>query len=79
MCNTQLVSPSVDNWYARVALQAWHVGDSLYSDIGGAMGAGLAAAVWVNSMGRAVPLGHPQPTHTIAHIAEVHGILAAEL
>lgn len=79
MCNAQLVSSSVDDLYAHVALQAWHVGDSLYSDIGGAIGVGLAAAVWVNPMGRAVPLGHAQPTHTIAHIAELQEILAAEL
>lgn len=73
------VSPAVDIWSAHAVLQAWHVGDSLYSDIGGAIGAGLAAAVWVNPMGRAVNHQHPQPSHIIAHIAELQEILATEL
>ncbi|KAK9864960.1 hypothetical protein WJX84_009462 [Apatococcus fuscideae] len=59
--------------------EAWHVGDNLYSDIRGAIGAGLAAAVWINPQGRAASEQHAQPTHTIAHISELQDILVAEL
>ena len=42
-----------------------HVGDSLLTDVGGALGAGLTA-IWFNPERRALPAGAARPNHTIA-------------
>jgi N-acylneuraminate-9-phosphatase len=45
--------------------EAVHVGDSLGSDIGGAINAGLAASIWINPQGTPAPEGKPQPTYVV--------------
>ena len=58
---------------------AWHVGDSLSSDIAGARNAGLGAGVWVN---RPTAAAHPdasvapQPHYEIASLTELPGLLS---
>ena len=59
-------------------LQALHVGDSLEVDIQGGANAGLAATVWVNRNGLALPTEAPIPTHTVAHVSEL-GVLLEQM
>lgn len=49
---------------------AWHVGDSLGSDIAGAKAAGLTS-VWLNRAGRARPVGTPAPDIEIRSLEEI--------
>lgn len=62
------------------AEEAWHIGDNLYADIGGAKGAGLNAA-WIHRghNERAERLGETPggalPDLTIGHLAELHEAL----
>lgn len=51
-----------------------HVGDSLESDVAGALNAGLTA-VWLNRTGRARNDTHPEPHHEIASLTELPGLL----
>jgi putative hydrolase of the HAD superfamily len=48
--------------------EAWHVGDSLVSDIAGARRAELGAAVWINRTGQGE---RPEPTHTVVSLTEL--------
>jgi putative hydrolase of the HAD superfamily len=56
---------------------AWHVGDSLTSDVAGAVGSGLGAGVWLNRTAAALPpdLRH-RPDYEIASLGELPGLLA---
>lgn len=54
-----------------------HVGDSLASDVRGALDAGLLAAVWVSPGGAAPPAEGPRPHHTVASVAQLPAVLAA--
>ncbi len=63
---------------------AWHVGDSLASDIAGARNAGLGAGVWLNRNGAARPAGQepgqaspadPRPDYEIASLSELPALL----
>ena len=54
--------------------EAWHVGDSLASDVRGALAAGLTA-VWLNrGRASAIPPA-PEPHHQIASLTELAGLL----
>jgi len=53
-----------------------HVGDSLYSDIGGARQRGIGA-VWLNRQSRIHDIGSVQPDHTISLLTELSGLLAS--
>lgn len=53
---------------------AWHVGDSLMSDVGGAKSAGLTA-VWLNRAGTARPDDAPVPHYEIRSLAELRTLL----
>ncbi len=44
---------------------AWHIGDSLGSDIAGARNAGLGAAVWLNRHGHTRAETDPEPHHEV--------------
>lgn len=62
------------------AEEAWHIGDNLYADIGGAKGAGLSAA-WIHR-GHSTRAEHIEdipgaahPDATIEHLAEVRETL----
>jgi HAD superfamily hydrolase (TIGR01549 family) len=57
--------------------ETWHVGDSLVSDIAGALNAGLQAAVWYNCNGAVCRTDDPQPHHQIAALSDLPGLLAA--
>jgi HAD superfamily hydrolase (TIGR01549 family) len=57
---------------------AWHVGDSLGADIAGARNAGLAAAVWLNRSGAALPAGAAVPTHEIRSLRDVLALLDSQ-
>lgn len=66
---------------AALELTGWdrgrvlHVGDSLHSDVGGALVAGLRSA-WLNRAGRIHDIGHPD-THTPDHeLTDLLGLLA---
>jgi putative hydrolase of the HAD superfamily len=50
--------------------EVWHVGDSLDSDVGGALAAGLTA-VWINRGGAAAPAGAPRPHHELRSLREL--------
>jgi putative hydrolase of the HAD superfamily len=54
--------------------EAWHIGDGLASDVGGALGAGLTA-VWFNAKGRQREAHHPTPSHEITSLDEVWALL----
>jgi putative hydrolase of the HAD superfamily len=56
---------------------AWHIGDSLTSDVAGARNAGLAAGVWVNRIAAQHPgeTVAPRPDYQIASLAELPGLL----
>eukprot|EP00873_Tetraselmis_striata_P010916 jgi/Tetstr1/431180/TSEL_020892.t1 len=58
------------------ASEAVHVGDSLGSDIGGAINAGLAASIWINPEGTPAPEGKPQPTYVARIVTETPSIIA---
>lgn len=53
---------------------AWHVGDSLTSDIAGASNAGLGAAVWLNRTGAVLADG-VRPDYEIALLTELPALL----
>ena len=55
--------------------RAAHVGDSLESDVRGAVAAGIHA-VWLNRAGRQPPAGPARPAGTIRTLAELPGLLA---
>lgn len=66
---------------AALQLTGWnrhrilHVGDSLHSDVGGALVAGVRSA-WLNRAGRIHDIGHPD-THTPDHeLTDLLGLLA---
>jgi HAD superfamily hydrolase (TIGR01549 family) len=50
---------------------AWHIGDSLLNDVGGAYRAGLGAAVWINRDGGAGPTQGPAPHLEIRSLREL--------
>jgi HAD superfamily hydrolase (TIGR01549 family) len=59
---------------------AWHVGDSLTSDVAGARNAGLGAGVWLNRTGDGEPVstwqpGDAQPDYEIASLCELPALL----
>jgi putative hydrolase of the HAD superfamily len=54
---------------------AWHVGDSLASDVAGAANASLGAGVWLNRTGAALPDDAPHPDHQIVSLAELPALL----
>ena len=49
---------------------AWHVGDSLKTDVAGALGAGLTA-VWLNRAGVQRKQGDPEPDHESRSLNEL--------
>ncbi|MEV5750228.1 HAD family hydrolase [Actinoallomurus sp. NPDC052308] len=53
----------------------WHVGDSLTTDVLGAQNARLGADVWLNRGGVTRRPGDPAPTHEIATLREVPGLM----
>jgi putative hydrolase of the HAD superfamily len=53
---------------------AWHVGDSLTSDIAGAANAGLGAGVWLNRIRGAAP--EPPPDYEITSLAQLPQLLS---
>lgn len=55
--------------------EAWHVGDSLSSDVAGARNAGLGAAVWLDRSGGMPAAGHGA-THRITALSELPGVIA---
>jgi putative hydrolase of the HAD superfamily len=52
---------------------AWHVGDSLTSDIAGARNAGLGAGVWLNRSGAVAP--EPRPDSEITSLSQLPPLL----
>lgn len=54
---------------------AWHVGDSLGSDVAGARNAGLDAAVWLNRNGMRRADTDPQPHHEIQSLRDLVSLL----
>jgi putative hydrolase of the HAD superfamily len=63
---------------AGVPLEAaWHVGDSLTTDVAGAHNAGLGAGVWLNRPTAAHPGAGvaPQPHYEITSLTELPGLL----
>jgi putative hydrolase of the HAD superfamily len=52
---------------------AWHVGDSLASDIAGARNAGLGAGVWLNRAGATTP--DPPPDYEISSLSQLPPLL----
>jgi putative hydrolase of the HAD superfamily len=57
--------------------EAWHVGDSLTSDIAGAVTSGLGAAVWLNRTGADRPAAAPRPDYEIASLGQLPELLAS--
>jgi len=57
------------------ASETWHVGDSLASDVAGALNAGLQAAVWYNCTGAECRVKDAQPHHEIAALSELTQLL----
>ncbi len=57
------------------ANEAWHVGDSLASDVAGALNSGLQAAVWYNCAGAECGAEDAQPHHQIAALGELLALL----
>ena len=55
---------------------AWHVGDSLRTDVAGAKAAGLGA-VWLNRDGLARTAADPKPDHEIRSLSELAWLLPA--
>lgn len=58
--------------------KAWHVGDSLTTDVAGARGARLIA-VWLNRSGVRRKNGEPEPHHEIRSLRELPALLWADL
>ena len=56
------------------AEEAWMVGDSLESDVGGALNAGMTG-VWFNPEGAARKPAQPEAHHVIASLTELEGLL----
>jgi putative hydrolase of the HAD superfamily len=54
---------------------AWHVGDSLVSDVAGAANARLGAGVWLNRSGATRPDDAPRPDHEIRTLRELPALL----
>jgi putative hydrolase of the HAD superfamily len=53
---------------------AWHVGDNLYADIGGARNAGLKAA-WINRTGHVLTPEEPMPDAEMTSLRELSAFL----
>lgn len=66
--------PDAGIFKAALALTGWrrervlHVGDSLYSDVGGALGFGLRS-VWINRAHRIHDIGNHEPDYELADLA----------
>lgn len=56
--------------------EAWHIGDNLYADIGGAQGAGLQAT-WIHRGRLEMKDGQPVPDRIIEQLAELRAQLSA--
>ena len=56
--------------------EAWHIGDSLANDVGGASVAGIRA-IWLNRTAVPRPAGGPEPDVEIRSLDEVEELLAA--
>jgi HAD superfamily hydrolase (TIGR01549 family) len=54
--------------------EAWHVGDNLTSDVGGANNAGLTS-VWINRLGALRHAEQPQPCHELGSLLELLPLL----
>ena len=52
------------------AVDTWHIGDSLGSDVAGAHNAGLAGAVWLNRHGQSRAEADPMPHHEVGSLRE---------
>jgi putative hydrolase of the HAD superfamily len=55
--------------------EAWHIGDSLGSDVAGARNAGLDAAVWLNRHGHVRAEGDPEPHHEVESLRAFAALL----
>ena len=55
--------------------ETWHIGDSLTSDVAGALNAGLQAAVWYNCTGAECTAEDAQPHHQIASLSDLPKLL----
>ncbi|TDC85515.1 HAD family hydrolase [Micromonospora sp. KC606] len=53
---------------------AWHVGDGLTNDVGGARAAGVVA-VWLNRTGRPSPTDHRRPDVEVTSLAQLSALL----
>ncbi|MEJ3746458.1 HAD family hydrolase [Actinomycetes bacterium KLBMP 9797] len=53
---------------------AWHVGDGLTNDVGGARAAGLVA-VWLNRLSRRTPVDNRRPDLEVASLTELSELL----
>ena len=53
--------------------ETWHIGDSLGSDVAGALNAGLDAAVWLNRHGHQRAAGDAEPHH---EVEDLHGLVS---
>lgn len=53
----------------------WYVGDDPVADIAGSLGAGIGAAIWLDTEGRTYPSGTAPPTRSISGLAELLAIL----
>lgn len=73
-------SPRVFEHALRVtgsaAHEAWHIGDNLYADIGGAQAAGLHAA-WIHRGRLEMKDGQPVPDRVFEHLRELRTALSA--
>jgi putative hydrolase of the HAD superfamily len=71
--------PAIFRLAARTAgvplAASWHVGDSLGSDIAGAINSRLGAGVWLNRAGVSRPEAAPAPDFEIASLAELPALL----
>ena len=56
--------------------EAWHVGDNLYADVGGARNAGLYAA-WIHRGRLELKDGEPTPDRVFEHLQELREALSA--
>jgi putative hydrolase of the HAD superfamily len=54
---------------------AWHIGDNLYADIGGAQAVGIHG-VWIHRDRIELRDAHPTPDRVIGHLAELRAVLA---
>jgi HAD superfamily hydrolase (TIGR01549 family) len=54
---------------------AWHIGDSLKSDVAGARNAGLGAAVWLNRHGHQRGEAGPEPHHEVESLRAFAALL----